>query len=137
MKFIASQNLDLINEKGKEVKVLKGEVVPKEFRRLFLEKNRNFLADLEYENGIPKISKEEEKEYKISFGIKPEDKTMKGKIKGRKYTREKLTRRLNKYGDKDFKTWAEKEFGVDEIDKRRSSNSIINQILKLQGAAKR
>lgn len=136
MKFLASQKLDFLDSKGKVLIIEKGEVIPKEFRRNLLLKNRNFIADLEYKDGIPVLTPEEEKEYNLHFGVTEEQKGMKGKIKGEKYTQEKLTEKLNKLGDSKFKDWAESEFGK-KIDKKKPSKTIISKILKLQEEAKR
>lgn len=136
MKFLASQKLDFLDSKGKKIIVEKGEVIPKEFRRNLLLKNRNFISDLDYKDGIPVLTKEEEKEYELHFGVTEEQKGMKGKIKGEKYTQEKLNIKLNELGDSKFKDWAESEFGK-KINKKRSAKSIISKILKLQEESKR
>ena len=56
---------------------------------------------------------------------------------------EKLNKKLGYYiktykkeGNSKFKNWCEKEFGEEKIDKRKSSDSIIVNILKLQDEGK-
>jgi len=132
--FISSQNLDLINSKGKTIIVKAGEKIPDEFIPSFLLHNRNFIANLEYKNSIPSLSVEQEKKYGVSFKP-PEAAPL--KIKYNKYTQEKLTNKLNNLGAEKFKVWAENKFGDDEIDRRKSAKSIIVQILKIQEEAKR
>jgi len=130
--FKASQNLNLINSKGKNILVKTGEEIPEEFISRLIRHNRNFISNLEYKNGIPVLTKEQEKKFNVSFGVKPEEKGFKGKIKGDKYTQEKLTIKLNELGEEKFKLWAEKEVGEENIDRRKSGKSIINQLLKIQ-----
>ena len=56
---------------------------------------------------------------------------------------ENLTRRLagfikkhKKAGNEKFKEWAEQTFGEDKIDKRKSCDNIIVQILDMQSKGK-
>lgn len=94
--------------------------------------NREYL-NIKMENGLPVLSKEEEKKYDVSF--KPTVTPM--KIEPRLYSQESLTIKLNKLKSKEFKLWAEKQFGENKIDRRKSSKAIITQILKIQEAKRR
>jgi len=140
--FIATQDLDLYTKDGEPsasgegtiaIKIKKGNKIPILFIPLFLKRNRNFIVNLGYKDGIPQLTAEQEKKYGITFKqvIHPL------KIKKDKYTQENLTQKLNKLGATKFKAWAEKEFGEDTIDRRKSGRSIIVQILKLQEEGRR
>jgi hypothetical protein len=137
MAFLASQNLNLVNSKGKEIIVDKGKEIPDEFVRTFLLHNRNFIDNLPYKDGIPVLTEEQEKKYNIKFGILPAQLGLQGKVKGDKYTQEKLTNKLNDLGTSKFKIWAEDECGKDIIDRRKSAKNIIVQILELQEKGRR
>lgn len=140
--FTASQDLDLYTRDGypvgsedgaKQILVKKGDKIPDVFITNFLLYNRNFLANLPYENGSPKLTKEQEKKYGIKFVLLPPPKE---KFSS-EWNLEKLTVKLNKLGAKKFKEWAEKEFGEDTIDRRKSATGIINEIIKLEMEKKR
>lgn len=137
MKFLAKQTTDFIDSNGKSILVKKGEIIPEEFRANLLLHNRDFIADIEYKDGIPVLTPEEEKLYNVKFGIIPEQIGLEGKIKPRKYSSESLNEQLNELGDMKFKSWAEETFGKKDIDKRKSAKSIITQILKMQEEKKR
>ena len=91
--------------------------------------------DLEYKDGWPVLSKEVQKKYNLTYP--PKNVLTKQKIKGRKYSQDSLTVKLNKLGSKEFKEWAEKTFGEDEIDRRESAKKIIVEILRLQEEKRR
>ena len=138
--FKASQDLELYTKDGKPsgseegaipVKISRGGKIPKMFVQIFLLHNRNYIENLEYKNGIPILSKSQEKEYDVRFELpKPE----KMQIKKHKWTREKLTVKLNELKSKSFKEWIEKEFG--DVDRRKSSSALITEILIEQDKAK-
>lgn len=116
---------ELIDDLTVDDKVYKkGTMCPESEIPRLLRYNRNYLK-LEYEAGIPILTEAQKKKYGVNFdGPKP---TMKIKVK--QYTRENLTIKMNKLGSKEFKEWAEKQFGEDNIDKRKSARSIIYNIL--------
>ena len=141
--FIATQNLELFVLKdepsqsikgAKKVDVKKGEKIPSVFIPLFLLRNRNFIANLEYDNGIPKLTAEQEKKYGVTFQ-KLEKTPMQVAEIG--FTQEKLVQKLNNLKSEKFKEWAEKKYGEDNIDKRKSARNIIIDILNLQESEKR
>lgn len=154
-KFIAKCHLNLHYTKDgpspnnvegvKEINIKKGGKIPEMFISLFIRHNRDYIANLPIENGIPQLTKEEEKKYGISFP-KIIPKTFKEEVEKAypKYDIEKLKQRLANYikkngpkqGNEKFKDWAEKEFGEDNIDKRKSPDNIIVQILNLQDKKK-
>lgn len=122
------------NIKGaKEIKIKIGENIPEEFIQLFITRNPDYIANLPIKDGIPQLTKEQEKKYEISF--KPPKTTTfteeVNKVYG-KYNLENLTRRLVRMGDVKFKDWCEKNFGEDKIDKRKASKNLIVQILNWQ-----
>jgi len=141
--FEASQDLELHIKEGKPcgseegaepLKISKGGKIPKIFVTPFLQYNRNFISNLPYENGIPQLTPKQEKEYDLSFKPLEPEKMI---IKKHEWTQEKLTIKLNLLKAKDFKAWAEKKFGEDNIDRRMSSSKIIIEILALQERGKR
>jgi hypothetical protein len=83
-----------------------------------------------YIDGIPQFTEEQKLKYGIIYN--PEKPVM--KIKADIYNQEKLNERLNKLGAKEFKEWAEKEFG---LDKKKPAKTIITEILKMQEEARR
>ncbi len=91
--------------------------------------------DLEYKDGWPILSKEIQKKYNLTYP--PQNVITKQKITGRKYSQDSLTVKLNKLGSKEFKEWAEKTFGEDEIDRRESAKKIIVEILRSQEEKRR
>ena len=118
---------ELIDDLTVDNKVYKrGTKCPESEVPRLLRHNRNYLK-LEYEAGIPVLSDAQKKKYQIGNlfdGPKP---IM--KIKPKPFTRENLTVKWNKLGTKEFKEWAEKQFGEDNIDKRNSARNIIYDIL--------
>jgi len=141
--FIAAQDIELYVKEGKPcgseegaipLKISKGGKIPELFVQTFLLHNTNFISNLVTENGVIKLTKEQEKKYDLVFD---QPKAESFKIKPHKHTQEKLTIRLNKLGSKNFKVWAEKEFGEDTIDRRRSGSAIITDILRFQEEEKR
>ena len=94
-----------------------------EEERLVL-KNRDYL-ELEYKDGLPVVPEK----YKSYFNGLPKPKM---KIKAKTYSQESLTVKMNELGAKKFKEWAEKEFGEDAIDRRKTAKAIINDILVIQ-----
>ena len=140
--FISADNLTLHTLKGKpspnvegakEIKIKKGDKIPEDFISLFIMKNRDYISNLKVVDGIPQLTKEQEKQYGIHFEIpKPQtEREVVDKAYG-KYDMEKLKQKVAKLGSKEFKEWAEKKFGEDVIDKRKSADNIIVQILNDQ-----
>lgn len=136
--FLANGNLHLCikdnqpspTEEGvKEILVKDGEAIPEIFIPLFLRHNRNFIRNLDYNNSIPVLTKEQEKKYGITF-TKPKPGKTELKVKN-EWTQEKLTEKMNELKASKFKDWAEENFGKD-IDKRKSARSIIVEILMKQ-----
>jgi len=122
-------------EKAKEIKVAKGKNIPVEFIPDFLRYNQDYLANLVKKDGIPVLTKEQEKKYGVSFAppkIIPFKEAVDKEYD--KWTMEKLKQKLAKLGDTQFKDWTEKEFGEDFIDRRKSSDNIIVKILENQEA---
>ena len=137
--FIASQDLNLFLDKegkpcGSEegaipVKVTKGGNIPEVFITNFLLHNRNFIGNLPMKNALPDLTEAQQKKYDLVdvFSVKPE----KLRIPLKKYDRENLTIKANKMGARNFKLWAEKEFG-DQLDRRKSISALITDILKME-----
>ena len=128
-------------EGAKEIKIPKGEHIPEIFIPLFITKNRDYIANLPMNNGIPNLTKEQEKKYELSFTkAKPKNFSEEVEKYYPKHDLETLKQKLAKYikkngpkeGKEKFKNWAEKEFGEEKIDRRKSPDGIITQILNLQ-----
>ena len=96
--------------------------------------NREYLV-LEYKDGWPVLTKEQEKKYGIVFP--PGNIKKNFKIEKRKYSQESLTEKLNELGAKEFKFWTERELGEDVIDRRLTAKAIIVEMLRLQEAERR
>ncbi len=128
-------------EGSKEIKVAKGEAIPELFIPNFITNNRDLIVNLSMKDGIPNLTKEQEKKYGLSFS-KPKPKNFSEEVE--KYypphdletLKQKLAKYIKKNGLKEgkdkFKNWAEKEFGEEKIDRRKSPDGIITQILNLQ-----
>ena len=128
-------------EGSKEENIKKGEKIPKIFIPTFIKNNRDFIANLPMKDGIPDLTKEQEKKYGLSFvKAKPKNFTEEVEKLYPKYDMENLKEKVAdfikkngaKAGKEKFKNWAEKEFGEEKIDKRKSPDGIIVQILNLQ-----
>jgi len=137
--FIASQDLDLYHKDGvpsanvagtEAVLVKKGEAIPIIFIPLILRYNRNFISNLQYADGIPQLTKEQEEKYHVKFSI---EKRPFG-IPPIKYTAESLTIKANELGAENFKKWAESEFGTENIGRKKTVKAIIAEILKFEKA---
>ncbi len=132
-----------IIEDCKELKVKKGDKIPVIFVRQFALNNPE-LIDIPRKDSIPQLTKEQQKKYDldianiISAKEAKEPKTEKEVIDkmNPKWNMENLNVKLAELGSKEFKIWCEKEFGEEKIDKRKSSDSIIVNILKLQDEGK-
>jgi len=111
----------------------KGSKCPESEVARLLRYNREYL-ELEYKSGIPQITKAQEEKYGVSFKPEP-PKEM--KIPKREFSQESLTVKLADVGAKKFKEWAEKKFGEDKIDRRKSAKSIITEILRMQEEERR
>ena len=132
------------------IKIKTGEKIPKIFvKNLVL--NRPSQIDIPIRDSVPQLTEKQQKEYDLPiFEIikkrkEKEPKTEKEVIDKLipKYDMENLTRKLArlikkhpKLGKEKFKEWAEKNFGEDNIDRRKSCDNIIIQILKLQTEGK-
>ena len=141
--FIATQDLELFvlkdepsqnTKDSKKLDIKKGEKIPDVFVPLFLLRNRNFIANLDYDNGIPKLTEAQEKKYGVSF---PKLGATPMKVAKLGLTQEQLVQKLNKLKSDKFKEWAEKEYGEDKIDRRKAAKKLIVDILKLQESEKR
>lgn len=126
-----------------EVKVKVGGLIPEIFvKRLLL--NNTSQVDIKSKDSIPQLSKEQQKKYGIDIveiaakKKAKEPKTIKEVIDKQlpKWDMEKLNVKLGELRSRGFKEWAETEFGEEKIDKRKSSASIIVDILKLQDGGK-
>ena len=144
--FIANQTVDVNYRQAKEeegtglvpcpsrdegakfLRIKKGEPIPKLFVPNFLERNRNFIKDMQYKEGLPFITPEQEKEYGVKFK-KPKTEKPLMSI----YSTENLYKRIKKMGGKAFKEWAEKQFGADNIDRRKSPRGVADQIRRIVG----
>lgn len=144
--FIAADNLTLHTLDGKPspnikdaklVSIKRGDKIPEIFIPVFLRRNRDYIANLEMKDGIPALSKDQEKKYNVKFEKAP-IKTFKKVVDESygKYTEESLTQIIANKGSKGFKDWAEKEFGEDKIDRRKSSDKIKIKILNWQDEGK-
>ena len=111
----------------------KGTPCPESEIPRLLRHNREYL-DLEYKEGYPVLTKEQEKKYGVIFPPQSIKKVM--KIEKRNYNQEKLTIKLNELGAKEFKIWAEKQFGED-LDRRKTAKAMIVEILRRQEAERR
>ncbi len=146
--FIAAHNLTLHVKDGdtspniegaKEIKIELGKKIPEIFIPNFIRYNREHIANLQTKGGIPQLTKEQEKKYNLSFE-KPKIKTEKDIIDKLipNYDMENLNQRVARYikkhkkdkGREKFKEWAEKICGENVIDRRKSCDNIIVQILK-------
>lgn len=149
--FIASQFMDLHYKKGTDgfepcpseekdavnIRLEKGDKIPTIFVHNFLLYARQNILNLEHKEGLPFITDEQIKKYKVNFKEEVEEKKPKTYAK---YTMEKLLARWSKFkdkfgkeGDEKFKLWAEDEFGVDEIDRRKTPRAVISDIRKIVG----
>lgn len=149
--FIANQFIDLHykivdsefiscgseDEEAKNVKIQKGAKIPEQFVEKMLLRNRNFIQNIEQRNGKLYLTEEQKKKYNIDPDEKPPEKKPHSHSK---YSLENLLKKwtyfkkkYGKEGDSKFKDWAEKEFGEDEIDKRKSPRSICEDIRKIVG----
>jgi len=140
--FIANQDINLHYNTGleglqpcsnedkdaKNVKLNKGDKIPCVFIPKFLERNRNFFANLIEKNGLPFLTEEQQKKYGISFGKKPSVRK-----EYAIYSMEKLLQKWKKLGSDKFKEWAEKQFGADNIDRRKGPRHICTDIRRLVG----
>ena len=126
-----------------EIKIKRGELIPEIFIKNLLINNTS-QVEIETKDSIPQLSKEQQKKYGIDIAKiiekkkEAEPKTDKEVVDKQfpKWNMEKLNVKLGKLGSKEFKIWCEKEFGEEKIDKRKSSDSIIVIILKLQDEGK-
>jgi len=127
----------------KEIKIKKGEKIPEIYVRQFILNNTE-LIDVKSIASIPQLTKEQQKKYDLDFvKITADKKAKEPKTEKEvidkyfpKWNMENLNVKLAKLKAKEFKIWCEKEFGADKIDKRKSSDSIIIAILKLQDEGK-
>lgn len=148
--FTARCHLDLHTKDGepspniegaKEIRVEKGGAIPEIFIPNFIINNPDFIENLPKKDGIPQLTEEQEKKYGLSFK-KIEPKTFSEEVEKHypKHDLESLKQKLANYikkngskeGKEKFKNWAEKEFGEEKIDRRKSPDGIITQILNLQ-----
>ena len=126
-----------------EIKVKRGDLIPEIFVKTLLI-NNTFQVDIQTKDSIPILTQEQQKKYDINIAKiiekkkAKEPKTDKEVVDKQfpKWNMENLNVKLGKLGSKEFKIWCEKEFGEDTIDKRKSSASIIVDILKLQDEGK-
>ena len=126
-----------------EIKIKRGDLIPEIFIKNLLINNTS-QVEIETKDSIPQLSKEQQKKYGIDIAKiiekkkEAEPKTDKEVVDKQfpKWDMEKLNVKLGKLGSKEFKIWCEKEFGEEKIDKRKSSDSIIVIILKLQDEGK-
>ena len=129
-----------------ELKVKQGNKIPEIYVRQFALNNPE-LIDIPRKESIPQLTKEQQKKYEIDIANiisakkAKEPKTEKEVIDKiyPKWDTERLNVKLAYYiktykkeGDSRFKDWCEKEFGEEKIDKRKSVDNIIINILKLQ-----
>ena len=122
---------------AKEFKIKKGENIPEICVPNLIRYNRDFIENLPMKDSIPQLTKEQEKKYGISFvkaPIKP-FKEVVNKIYG-KYTMESLKQKVAELKSEKFKNWCEEEFGEEKIDRRKSPDNLIVQILAWQDKEK-
>ena len=83
---------------GEEIKIKKGEAIPEIFIPNFITHNRAYIANLPIENGIPQLTKEQEKKYELSF-VKAKPKTFSEEVEKYypKHDLESLKNKLTKY----------------------------------------
>lgn len=128
---------------SKELKVKKGDKIPVIFVKQFALNNPE-LIDIPRKESILQLTEKQQKKYDldiakiISAKKAKEPKTEKEVIDkmNPKWNLENLNVKLAKLRSKEFKIWCEKEFGEEKIDKRKSSDKIIINILKLQDEGK-
>ena len=126
-----------------EFKVKKGDLIPEILIKSLLINNTS-QVDIETKDSIPILTQKQQKKYDINIAKiiekkkAKEPKTDKEVVDKQfpKWNMENLNVKLGKLKSKEFKIWCEKEFGEDTIDKRKSSASIIVDILKLQDEEK-
>jgi len=151
--FKAADNLTLHSKDGvpcsnlvegsKEIKIKKGNEIPEIFVK-DLALNRPNQIDIKTKDNVLQLTQEQQKKYGINIAEiaakkkAKEPKTIKEVIDKQlpKWNMENLNVKLGELRSKGFKEWAEKEFGEDNIDKRKSSDSIIVNILKRQDGGK-
>ena len=113
-----------------EFKVKKGDLIPEILIKSLLINNTS-QVDIETKDSIPILTQKQQKKYDINIAKIIEKK----KAKEPKTDKEVVDKQFPKW-NMEFKIWCEKEFGEDTIDKRKSSASIIVDILKLQDEEK-
>ena len=126
-----------------EIKVKKGDLIPEIFVKTLLINNTSQI-DIETKDSILQLTNEQQKKYGIDIAKiiakkkAKEPKTFKEVVDKQfpKWNMENLNVKLGNLKSKEFKIWCEKEFGEEKIDKRKSSSSIIVDILKLQDEGK-
>ena len=129
--------------------IKKGDKIPEIFIKGIILNNPEMIDSL-LKDSIPQLTKEQQKKYGIDIAEEAkkkkekEPKTFKEVVDKQftKWDMEKLNKKLGYYirkykkeGNSRFKNWTEKEFGED-IDRRKSVDNIIVEILKLQDEGK-
>ena len=109
----------------------KGSKCPDSEVERLLRHNREHLV-LEYKDGWPVITDQQQKKYGVQFPPTLTSEQKKMKIPKREFDQEKLTVKLADLGAEKFKEWAEKTFGEDFIDRRKGARKIIYDILAKQ-----
>jgi len=136
--FIANQDIDLHYKDGEpcssevnsciSIRLKKGNKIPVMFIPTMLEHSRQFIEDMPSKDGLPYLTPEQEKKYGVIFKQKIPEKTLMAQ-----YSIDNLMEKWKKLGADKFKDWAEKEFGADRIDKKKSVRNIISDIRKFVG----
>ena len=129
------------------IDIKKGELIPKIFvKNLVL--NRPSQIKILVRDSIPQLTETQQKEYDLPiFEILKKKKSKEPKTEKEvidklipEYNMATLTEKLARYIKKDghkigndkFKNWTEKEFGEEKIDRRKTSDKIIVDILNLK-----
>jgi len=123
--------------------IKKGDKIPEIFVKSLILNNPE-LIEVQLKDSVPQLTKDQQKKYGIDIAgeiqkkKEAEPKTTKEVVDKQfpKWDMEKLNVKLGKLHSKEFKIWCEKEFGEEKIDKRKTSDSIIINILKLQDEGK-
>lgn len=123
--------------------IKKGSKIPKIFVKTLI-LNRPEQISVTRKDFVIQLTKEQQIEYgldlvKIAEKKKAKEPKTEKEVVDKQFpqwTMENLNIKLGELKSKGFKEWAEKEFGSDNVDKRRSSDNIIVNILKLQDEGK-
>lgn len=143
--FKAKQDITLHYKDGKpcgsviegsiEIKIKKGQFIPEMFVKTLILYNPEYI-DFESKDSVPQLTIEQKEKYGFVGNlptVQKKETPSETLVKDiAKFTKEELLDILSQKKSKKFKDWAEEIFGKDAIDKRKSAETLIEVILKLQ-----